>query len=111
MKPPEGEDEAMDAKYYCDTMNAEMTSIKARIYNVLREAEKMPEEDRSSFDSLLTELHGMVDELQGKIDALGKECPADWSSEKQEIDSLKSTLTEKIDLWDAEHIAGGYVGG
>lgn len=101
----------MDAKYYCDTMYSELTSLKARIYNMVREMEKMPEDARAQTESQVSELHGLMDDLKAKIDALGKECPADWSSEKEEIDSIKSSITEKINLWDAEHIAGGYVGG
>ncbi|MHB0914344.1 MAG: hypothetical protein ACYC5A_06165 [Thermoleophilia bacterium] len=101
----------MDAKYFCDTMNSELTSLKARIYNIVREMDRMPEDTRAGLGAQITEMHGMVDDLKAKIDALGHECPADWSAQKQDIESIKATLTEKIDIWDAEHIAGGYVGG
>lgn len=101
----------MDAKYYCDAMYSELTGLKARIYNIVREMDRMPEDARAQAATQLSEMHELMDTLKSKIDDLGRECPADWSSDKSEIDSIKSSITEKIDLWDAEHIAGGYVGG
>jgi hypothetical protein len=53
----------------------------------------------------------MVYDLQSKIEKLNKECPADWSATKQEIEKKKQELLKQIDLWDSAHIAGGYVGG
>ncbi len=35
-----------------------------------------------------------------------KECPADWSKAKMEIEELKEQLVKKINWWDAAHIAG-----
>lgn len=99
------------AKYFCDAMNSELTGLKARIYNIVREMDRMPEDTRETMSAGLTEMHQLVDDLKARIDELGQECPVDWSAQKQEIESIKSTLTEKINLWDAEHIAGGYVGG
>lgn len=102
----------MDAKYFCDTMNTELTSLKARVNNmVIRETDRMPEATRAGLGAQITEMHGMVDDIKAMIDDLGHECPADWSAQKQDIESLNATLTQKIDIWDAEHIAGGYVGG
>ena len=101
----------MDAKYFCESMNSELTGLKARLYSIIREIEQKPEDARGAMRSQLAEMNQMVDELKTKIDDLNTQCPADWSSEKQEIETLKTNLTERINLWDAEHIAGGYVGG
>ena len=45
------------------------------------------------------------------IDSLKKECPADWDAQKKEIETKKAALLAKINWWDQEHIAGGWVGG
>jgi hypothetical protein len=52
-----------------------------------------------------------VGDLSRRIDRLMTECPADWSKAKMEIEEMKEQLREKINWWDATHIAGGYVGG
>ncbi len=101
----------MDAKYYCETMQPELIAIKARVYTLLREVDKMPASEKQKFASELPEMYGLVDSLAAKLDKLRIECPTEWSTEKEEIDSTRKVLTEKIDIWDAQHIAAGYVGG
>lgn len=101
----------MDAKYFCDTMQSELTGVKARIYAMVRELERMPAEEQEKRSAEITEMNTMIDDLTVRIDKLKSECPADWSAEKSEIETTRKQLLEKVDLWDAEHIAGGYVGG
>jgi uncharacterized protein (DUF342 family) len=99
----------MDARYYCSTMTSDLVGLKARIYDIITTVEKSPNKDK--LYSQLTSLHAMVYDLQSKIEKLNKECPADWSATKQEIEKKKQELLKQIDIWDTAHIAGGYVGG
>jgi len=101
----------MDIKVYCDSMYAELTGMKARLYDILRVIEQMPREEQAKIRPQTSELHILVGDLSRRIDRLMTECPADWSKEKLEIEELKEQLVEKINWWDATHIAGGYVGG
>lgn len=101
----------MDAKYYCDHMQSELTGLKARVYNVIAAVNGMGEEKRAALGSEVSALHALVAELSGKIDALKNQCPVDWSAEKTEIEKQRDALLTKINWWDEEHIAGGYVGG
>ena len=101
----------MDPKYYCESMYAELTGMKARIYDILRVIDKMPVEARARIKPQTHELDILVGDLSRKIDQLLQECPADWSRAKEEIETIKERLAEKIDWWDQSHIAGGYVGG
>ncbi len=101
----------MDIREYCDSMYGELTGMKARLYDILRIIDQMPQEARAKIRPQVDELHIMVGDLSRKIDRLLKECPADWSQAKAEIEELRWQLAEKIDWWDAKHIAGGYVGG
>ncbi|MFA5110924.1 MAG: hypothetical protein WC443_05940 [Desulfobaccales bacterium] len=101
----------MDIKDYCDSMYAELTNMKARLYDILRVIDRMPREERAKIRSQTDELHILVGDLSRRIDRLMKECPTDWSKAKMEIEELKEHLAEKIDWWDATHIAGGYLGG
>ncbi len=101
----------MDAKYYCDTMYSELTGMKARIYDVFKALNKKPKDVRAKLMEQTDELHALVDDLTHKIDQLKVQCPVDWNPQKKEIEAKKKALVEKINVWDAEHIAGGYVGG
>ena len=101
----------MDIKYYCESMYSELTGMKARIYDILRVIDQMPVEARAKIRPQTSELHILVGDLSRRIDRLMTECPADWSKAKMEIEDKKQELVEKINWWDATHIAGGYVGG
>lgn len=101
----------MDPKYYCESMYAELTGMKARIYDILRVIDKMPVEARARIKPQTHELDILVGDLSRRIDRLMTECPAEWSKAKMEIEELKDQLKEKINWWDKTHIAGGYLGG
>jgi hypothetical protein len=101
----------MDPKYYCESMYAELTGMKARLYDILRVIDQMPVEARARIRPQTSELHILVGDLSRRIDRLMTECPADWSKAKMEIEELKEQLKEKINWWDATHIGGGYLGG
>ena len=98
-----------DPKYFCDSMQSELTGLKARAFDIVRQIEKMPQKDK--FSSEFTEVVALVDDLNTTIDHLKSACPTDWSAEKNEIEKKRNALMAKIDWWDAEHIPGGYVGG
>ena len=101
----------MDPKYYCDVMQSELTAMKARIYNVIAAVDKMPAGKKGELAPELSDLHSLVADLSSKIDDLKHECPADWDAHKAEIDAKKAALIAKMNWWDEQHIAGGYVGG
>ncbi len=101
----------MDLKYYCESMYAELTGMKARIYDILRVIDQMPRETQAKIRLQTRELDFLVGDLSRRIDRLMTECPADWSKAKREIEDLKEQLKEKINWWDKTHIAGGYLGG
>jgi hypothetical protein len=101
----------MDTKDYCDSMYAELTGMKARVYDILRVIERMPREEQAKIRPQTDELNILVGDLSRRIDRLMTECPADWSKAKMAIEELKEQLVEKINWWDATHIAGGYLGG
>ncbi len=98
-----------DPKNFCDSMQSELTGLKARAFDIVRQIEKMPEKER--FSSEFTEVVALVDDLNVTIDHLKSACPTDWSSEKREIEKKRNELMSKINWWDEEHIPGGYVGG
>jgi hypothetical protein len=101
----------MDAKYFCTTMQSDLVGLKSRLYDIISGVEKMPAEKKGDAQKNLSELHALVAEIAHMVDELKVACPADFTNEKSAIEAKKQELMEKINVWDAEHIAGGYVGG
>jgi hypothetical protein len=78
----------MDLKYYCDAVGHELTGWKARMYDVMHQAEK----DRMK--PIVRELQSAIDDLNERIDRLSRECPADWSEHRADIDHRLSKLNQ-----------------
>jgi len=76
----------MDAKAYCDSVGIELSGWKAKLYDVIRKTDSLAAEDKEKVGSTLAELHGIVDDLNQRIEWLSRECPADWSGAKDEIE-------------------------
>ena len=84
----------MDAKSYCDSVGIELTSWKAKLYDVIRKTESLADEDEK-VGSTLTELHDIVDDLNKRIEWLSHECPVDWVGPKEEIEDKISLMNDK----------------
>lgn len=97
---------AMDVNAFCGVMQTEINSLKARVYDIMRAVEKAKGKKKKADAARLAELHALVEHLAEMNDKLAKACPLDWSKEKAAIESKKSELIEKIDIWDSEHLAG-----
>ncbi len=90
----------MDVKYYCDTMQYELTYLKAKIYDIIRHADKISASKKKKLEPRFSELYDLVDYLSQKIDYLKKECPAEFSSITEDIEKKKKELIEKMGWWD-----------
>ena len=85
----------MEIRDYCDSMYAELTGMKARLYDILRVIERMPREEQAKIRYQTDELDILVGDLSRKIDQLLKECPADWSKAKEEIETIKDNWRKR----------------
>jgi len=96
----------MDVNSFCGMMQSEINFLKTKVYDIMRAAEKIKDKKEKTHTAQLTELHTLIEHLSEMNDKLAKACPLDWNKEKQEIESKKAELLQKIDIWDSEHIAG-----
>ncbi len=96
----------MEVNIFCGAMQTEINSLKARVYDIMRSIEKTKGRKKKADVAQLTELHALIEHLTAMNDKLARACPLDWSKEKKEIETKKSQLIEKIDIWDSQHIAG-----
>lgn len=88
----------MDAKSYCDTINNQLTGWKATIYDTILATRKLKDTEKDKVQPLLDSLNGIIAELNESLEQLRTECPADWSPQKNKIDSklgeLKTTFEQ-----------------
>ena len=96
----------MDATSFCGMMQTEITSLKARVYDIMQAVEKTKDKKKKTLAPQIAALHALIEHLSEMNDRLAKECPLDWSKEKEEIEAKKVELLEEIDIWDSEHLAG-----
>jgi hypothetical protein len=96
----------MDVSTFCGTMQSEINSLKARVYDIMRSVENKKGRKSKSQTAQLSELHTLIAHLSEMNDKLSRACPIDWRKEKKAIEAKKSQLIEKIDIWDSEHLAG-----
>lgn len=102
----------MDAKSYCDSVGIELTSWKAKLYDVIRRTESLSAGDKEKVGPTVNELNALVDDLNERIDLLARECPAEWSGHKDQIEGKISRMNEKWkDVWgvmgEPEYGVGG----
>jgi hypothetical protein len=97
---------AMDATSFCGMMQTEITSLKAKVYDIMQAVEKTKDTKKKMLAPQIAALHTLIEHLSEMNERLAKECPLDWSKEKEEIEAKKAELLEEIDIWDSDHLAG-----
>jgi predicted nuclease with TOPRIM domain len=85
----------MDVTSYCENVNKELTEWKAKVEDIVRKLDKMPSGgDREKHLPQVNELHALIDEIDDRITRLKRECPAEWSPNKIELDSKISRIAD-----------------
>lgn len=102
----------MDIKEFCNAMSTDLTGWKAKMYDIISHVEILPALDRQYFAPDVNTLRALISEIEDSVKKLRVECPVDFSVEAEELSRKVKELQERMgNIWDAEHIAGGYVGG
>jgi predicted nuclease with TOPRIM domain len=91
----------MDVQSYCDNARIELTSWKAKLYDIVRKMEKLSTGEREPFVHQLRDLHMIVDQLSDRINQLQTECPTEWNPQKEEIEGKMSQLRDNWkQMWE-----------
>jgi hypothetical protein len=92
----------MDVKSYCDSMGIELNGWKAKLYDVIRKVESLPDSGKVKVAPMVRDLNSMVDELNSRLKSLEKECPSKWSNDEDAIDETMTRMRDKWkDVWGA----------
>lgn len=90
--------DATDVKNYCDSLRKDLIVWKAKIYDIVRALDKMPSHKKTKVMQSLNDLHKVVDDIDGRIKRLEKECPVEWGPEKIELDKKFKQLQTTCEL-------------
>lgn len=85
----------MDVKTYCANMKEEVETWKSTVNHHMLKADRRS----SDVDEALENIHkinDLVGQMEKNVADLEDQCPADWSSEKAQIDDI---LSEVNRLW------------
>jgi hypothetical protein len=90
--------DAMDVKSYCDSLRQDLIVWKAKIYDILRGLDKVPSGKKTKIVQSVNDLHNVVDDIEGRIKKLERECPAEWGPEKIEVEKKLKKLQTTCEL-------------
>ena len=76
----------MDVTDYCKNMEMEMTTWKAKLYDVTRKVDKLGSAEKEKILANVEDLHMLLEEMSDRVENLRTECPSDWSPMKKDID-------------------------
>ena len=86
----------MDATAYCDTLEEHLTGWKAKLYDVIRIVDRLPEKEKETVFSSIRGLHSIVDQIDTEVEQLRTACPVDWSPNRQTLDTKMAELQQSL---------------
>ena len=87
----------MDVKDFCQAMETEMTSWKAKLYDAMRKVEKLGTAEKEKMLMNIQDLNMLLDDMASRVAQLRTECPSDWSPIKKELDQGNADMRGKFD--------------
>lgn len=100
----------MELQDYCRNVHIELSSWKAKIYEIVRKVDKLSSGDKAKIGNEVNDLHIIVEELSDRLSQLERECPTEWSPVRTEIQNKLQALGYKWEeAWKA--YPGGFYGG
>jgi hypothetical protein len=87
----------MDVKDYCKSMETEMTAWKAKLYDVMRNFDKLGTAEREKILPNIEDLHIFLEEMADRVNTLKHECPTDWSPIKKDIEDGSTDMRGKYE--------------
>jgi len=87
----------MDVKDYCRNVETELTAWKAKLYNVIRQMDKLSTGEKQRMYEKINGLHIIMTELDDRLDKLRTSCPTEWSPERKAIKGQLADLGSKYE--------------
>lgn len=100
----------MEVKEYCESLAGELIGWKARMYDVVRQLDKMSTGEKEKIVPEVYEIHAIIEELNDRIERLQRECPTQWTPDEIEMNERSTVLRLKLEKI-AETVLPSDIGG
>lgn len=87
----------MEVKDYCKNVEIELNAWKAKLYNVMRQMDKLPTGDKQRMYEKVNGIHIIMTELDDRLDDLRTSCPTEWSPVRKEIKGKMADLGNRYE--------------
>ncbi len=87
----------MDVKDFCSSMQAELTSWKARLFDIAVKADNLGTQEKGKVWERFNDMKILIADLEDKIETLRTECPSEWSPQKKEIESTTQDVRSRYE--------------
>ena len=87
----------MEAKDYCRTVEVELYSWKAKMYDMVRKVDKLRGTEKEKLSSRVEELHQHISEMERLIEQLQTECPVDFGPQKEQLEQTGEGMKKKYE--------------
>jgi hypothetical protein len=87
----------MELKDYCQGVQMELTTWKAKLYDINRKFEKLPGSAKDKVLGNIGDLNNLLTDMEDRIEKLEAECPTEWSPVKKEIDDAHFDMRSKYE--------------
>lgn len=86
----------MGTREFCNAMSTELAGFKSKMYDIISHVETLPALDRQYFAHDVNTLRSMIEDIEDSIRRLHVECPADFSSEVEDLRNRIKEMQEKV---------------
>ena len=87
----------MDVQDYCQSMEHELFSWKAKMYDMIRKTSQLRSADQEKIASKVDQLHKAIETMEGIINQLQTECPVNFNPQKDQMEKAASGLKKEYD--------------
>jgi hypothetical protein len=78
-------------------MSTELTAWKAKMYDTVRKLDKLGTAEREKVLPNIEDMHMLIEDMATRVDQLNRECPSEWSPQKQAIDNAHVDMRTKYE--------------
>ncbi|MDA8165094.1 MAG: hypothetical protein M0017_08695 [Desulfobacteraceae bacterium] len=90
----------MEVKDYCNNIQMELNTWKARLYDIIRKIDLASPADRQKMQGDIDSIHQIVSDLDSRVEDLRVNCPENWEAQRGDISARVGSLSEKYEeLW------------
>ena len=68
----------MEVNDYCRNMEMELTSWKAKLYDVIRKFDQLPTGEKEESYKDVNDLNMLMSDMEDRLDTLRNSCPTGW---------------------------------